>query len=386
MQRLRDRRVPNANINCSEKHGTDQTPVIIVPGQNNRLTLFIRHKLSKKEKLAYLDAEKCLMKLPATLGLPGTRTKFDELQAAHVMQAEWTHEVGAFLPFHRYMMRTHEQLLRKHCNYKGAQPYWYEQQDAGRIAQSVLLDPKYGFGGDGSGPENCIQDGPFKDYINGIGPFHQIRDHCIDRKLNNEASWMMAQSYIDYCYQFGDYEKFWWCVKGAVHFGGHAAIGLQLQNPISSPGDPLFYLHHTFLDKVWADWQLKAPRSRLYDIAGTNEQNPCLVFDKASFANGPRDRRSKLPYPPWPNGEFNFETFPNGTVAFPGMAPLLLPAGCVDGVNTWVPTPFPEGKKGDKGGNVTTLGHVLSMLGMVEDVTVGDVMDPGNEYLCYEYV
>jgi len=52
-----------------------------------------RHTFSREEKLAYLDAEKCLMKLPATLGLPGTRTRFDELQAAHAMQAEVTHGV-----------------------------------------------------------------------------------------------------------------------------------------------------------------------------------------------------------------------------------------------------------------------------------------------------
>jgi len=33
------------------------------------------------------------MKLPAKLGLPGTRTRFDELQASHSMQAELTHGV-----------------------------------------------------------------------------------------------------------------------------------------------------------------------------------------------------------------------------------------------------------------------------------------------------
>ena len=37
-------------------------------------------------------------------------------------------------------------------------------------------------------------------------------------------------------------------------------------NAISSPGDPLFYLHHTFLDRVWWQWQEKT--DRVYDIAG----------------------------------------------------------------------------------------------------------------------
>jgi len=37
------------------------------------------------------------MKKPAKYGLPGTRTRFDELVATHVMQAEWTHGVVSLL-------------------------------------------------------------------------------------------------------------------------------------------------------------------------------------------------------------------------------------------------------------------------------------------------
>jgi tyrosinase len=25
--------------------------------------------------------------------------------------------------------------------------------------------------------------------------------------------------------------------------------------PMTSPNDPIFFLHHCFIDKVWADWQ-----------------------------------------------------------------------------------------------------------------------------------
>jgi len=38
-------------------------------------------------------------------------------------------------------------------------------------------------------------------------------------------------------------------VHGAVGAGGHAMGGA------SSPSDPLFWLHHAFVDKIWADWQ-----------------------------------------------------------------------------------------------------------------------------------
>lgn len=41
-------------------------------------------------------------------------------------------------------------------------------------------------------------------------------------------------------------------------------------NGVSSPGDPLFYLHHTWLDKIWADWQALDKAKRIQDISGTN--------------------------------------------------------------------------------------------------------------------
>jgi len=41
-------------------------------------------------------------------------------------------------------------------------------------------------------------------------------------------------------------------------------------NPVSSPGDPIFFLHHAWLDWLWAKWQAQDPSARLRDIAGNN--------------------------------------------------------------------------------------------------------------------
>lgn len=37
-------------------------------------------------------------------------------------------------------------------------------------------------------------------------------------------------------------------------------------DPLTSPGDPLFYFHHTSLDRLWWIWQMQDPSARLYDI------------------------------------------------------------------------------------------------------------------------
>lgn len=43
-------------------------------------------------------------------------------------------------------------------------------------------------------------------------------------------------------------------IEGAVHGGTHNAVGGNMARA-SSPADPVFWLHHAFIDKLWADWQ-----------------------------------------------------------------------------------------------------------------------------------
>lgn len=42
--------------------------------------------------------------------------------------------------------------------------------------------------------------------------------------------------------------------RGPVHEGAHRWTG-GIMSGRASPRDPIFYLHHTFIDKIWQDWQ-----------------------------------------------------------------------------------------------------------------------------------
>ncbi len=44
-----------------------------------------------------------------------------------------------------------KEALRKECGYAGAQPSWNETLDASSFSTSTILDPIYGFGGNGVG-------------------------------------------------------------------------------------------------------------------------------------------------------------------------------------------------------------------------------------------
>ena len=51
------------------------------------------HTFTTEEKRAYINADLCLMKIPATLGLPGTKNRFEELQSIHQTQSHIVHGV-----------------------------------------------------------------------------------------------------------------------------------------------------------------------------------------------------------------------------------------------------------------------------------------------------
>ncbi|KAM7188567.1 hypothetical protein V8F33_010532 [Rhypophila sp. PSN 637] len=318
------------------------------------------HTLTNIEKKAYLDAEVCLMSKPSTLYLRGARTIFDDFQSAHASLTEIVHYAGQFLPFHRLFVWEHEQALRRECGYTGAHPYWNETQDAGAFTTSILLDPVYGFGGNGVGASRCIADGPFANYTNALGPGYAINDHCIDRTIQDFVSWAAHKQYMDRCLAKSTWLDFWVCVEGAPHTAGHGGIGSQMSNPVSSPGDPLFYLHHAYLDMLWAKWQAQNPSVRLTEMGGKNLGDLATEFPGELF---PAD----IPPPP----------------GFPGApAPGGPGAPVFNLTRPWdVPAPVIMGDPG----NTTTLNHVLQLLGLGPDRTIAQVMNTKGGYLCYDY-
>lgn len=53
------------------------------------------------------------------------------------------------------------------------------------------------------------------------------------------------------------YWAFWRQIEAGarMHNSGHNIVGGYMANPVFSPNDPLFWLHHSFIDRVWAKWQ-----------------------------------------------------------------------------------------------------------------------------------
>jgi tyrosinase len=56
-----------------------------------------------------------------------------------------------------------------------------------------------------------------------------------------------------------------------IHTAGHYIAAVDPGgDPMTSPGDPVFYFHHTSLDRLWWIWQMQDPDNRLNAIPFVN--------------------------------------------------------------------------------------------------------------------
>ncbi|PYI01232.1 tyrosinase [Aspergillus sclerotiicarbonarius CBS 121057] len=250
-----------------------------------------RH-LTKKQQDSFLDSVQCLMDKPAESGLTATTSRFSDLQALHrgmtnTAYADIIHHVGQFLPWHRYYMHIYETLLRDECGYSGPIPWWDEQKDAdsGKMWQSSMWGAD-AFGGNGTGSDLCVRDGRFSNYTLHIGPGDEDTDYCLRRAWDTENAIANANSTaLDMCNAYNTYAPWWDCISNIPHKGVHTYIGGVMADIKSSPGDPIFFMHHMYIDRVWWLWQKQDPINRLYDISGPTVNHTANVEPAGGWQN-----------------------------------------------------------------------------------------------------
>lgn len=170
-----------------------------------------------------------------------------------------------------------------------------------------MFDPVYGFGGNGPyvasrSPAGvpgrtgggCIQDGPFKNMTIRLGPSSDIRGNprCLSRDFSPYFAGRYAgKNVTDYVLTQTSFGWFARKVEGGpsfedsgVHASGHYGVGGDLGimgDLYVSPGDPIFYMHHSNLDRLWWSWQVKDLTKRLKDISG-----PLNLMDYSNQSGG----------------------------------------------------------------------------------------------------
>jgi tyrosinase len=109
-------------------------------------------------------------------------------------------------------------------------------------------------------------------------------------------------------------------------------------------------LHHGWVDRLWWQWQERDRSKRLKDMSGPNTIDPVTGF-------------------------FEF---------FPLLGNLTMQLNVFGHPTPEILALAPNPRDGDPG-NVTTLNHVLTSLGVIPDARIKDVMDTTGGYLCYTF-
>jgi tyrosinase len=92
---------------------------------------------------------------------------------------------------------------------------------------------------------------------------------------------------VSACNQRTGYADMAGCAEGGAHAWGHNGIGAVMQDPYGSPGDPVFWLHHGFIDRNYRIWQ-NANSARVSYVDGTDAAHNPLTLDTSVSVNGIR--------------------------------------------------------------------------------------------------
>ncbi|VUC32086.1 unnamed protein product [Clonostachys rosea] len=227
--------------------------------------------LSDQEKSTYIEAVQCLKDVPSRLTETTSETLWDDFAYVHRELDSEIHFVANFLPWHRWFVYIYESALQADCNYTGVMPYWDWTRDEEDPDSSPIFDNDLGFGGDGDADTGCVNSGPFAGF-NVSTPDNHCLQRVFDMTMLTQYS---SQSEVDSALEITSYSSFRPTVENGPHRGGHAAISGDMANNYS-PNDPIFFLHHTNIDRVWWQWQSESS-DRQTEYSGNRYQNDASV-------------------------------------------------------------------------------------------------------------
>lgn len=224
---------------------------------------------------------------------PGAQGRYDDFVEVHknammgpAMFDPMPHGNSLFYPWHRVLLRQFELELQSATNDTSITiPYWnWDRTGANDPFVAAFL------GGDGDAQQNDqVTTGPFA-HAKGRFPVRvwdgPNGDPELKRELGDDASaWLPDASEITSALAKTPYApgpNSWERVsEGLLHNPVHRWVGGNMALA-TSPNDPVFFLHHGFLDYLWEQWKVQHPTSDPYrPKSGSSKYdlNATLVFN-----------------------------------------------------------------------------------------------------------
>lgn len=180
-------------------------------------------------------------------------TAYDRLVKIHIDNKDTVHNVANFFTWHRYYLRLFEQELQKHKP-NVMLPYWNWAMDSQAPERSIVFSNTR-FGGNG-GSGGCVTTGAFASWRP-----HYPSPHCLQRQFDASSkinAFYSSDVITRIISQSADYDALRRAIEFAPHGSVHVGIGGDMAL-MQSPNDPIFWLHHAYIDKIWEDWQQSRP-------------------------------------------------------------------------------------------------------------------------------
>jgi hypothetical protein len=207
------------------------------------------------------------------------------------------HRGPAFLPWHRYFCRELELALQKKRP-NVTLPYWNWAADEANPIGAALWNTnpaqRIYIGGDGAGPGGTVTTGPFAGWTAlienlsgtlvprpggiirelGLATFgnpdfptsQQVNDAVANLTVYDTSPWRTSSTG-----SFRNRLEGWLSLAGENNSQMHNRIHIWVggdMGPGTSPNDPVFFLHHCNVDRIWALWQTAHPAAAYLPASG----------------------------------------------------------------------------------------------------------------------
>ena len=248
--------------------------------------------LTGQQKSAFVNAVLALKNDVDSVLHPGNQKRYDDYVEIHMnammgpgMFEPMPHGSSLFFPWHRILLRQFELDLQKAANDPAITlPYWdWSQSNTGTPFTADFL------GGDGDRAQGGrVTSGPF---AYATGKFRiAIADNPQDdpglrREFGEDSSAYLptpaqVASGLGRIPYWGGSSCFERVLEGSLHNPVHNWVGGNMAEA-TSPNDPIFFLHHAYIDYLWDLWKGQHPTLPPYlPTAGapTRDLDATLVF------------------------------------------------------------------------------------------------------------
>lgn len=173
-------------------------------------------------------------------------SEYDTLAMLHTgALAPGAHGGAAFLPWHREYLHMYEQILRSH-DPSVSLAYWDNTIERGLSNPSLSAMWSDNFMGTGNGVVNT---GPFAGWVTHSGALiRNVQSSPSSLMSNTDVNNVLANSNLGQISCSND------CSFESAHNNVHGYVGGNM-NTFNSPGDPLFWMHHAFIDCIWEEFR-----------------------------------------------------------------------------------------------------------------------------------